>query len=175
MGIHMFAGEDRQFDLPLHVLQDLEEACGAPIGKIYLSVAQTQFYAKHLYNIIRFGLIGGGMAAVEAKRLIDARFDTTPFMKHHSLCMAILLDLFEGVEGDGGTGEPEMLNLGAFKAAFVKAGVDPSFIDKMTLRQFSQFAAAMKGNGGKEADPDAYMAMLRDQFPDLYKEAMNAE
>lgn len=85
-------------------IEELEEKCGnVGIGLIYQRVKLGSYRYVDLYHTIRLGLIGGGMGAVEAKRLVDRYAPGTvpiesgpnsPF----SVASAILGVVFHGME-----------------------------------------------------------------------------
>lgn len=53
-------------------IEELQEKCGkVGLGAIYQRVALGVWFWGDLYHTVRLGLIGGGMGAVEAKRLVD--------------------------------------------------------------------------------------------------------
>lgn len=94
-----WAGTERLFRLDLGGVLDVEEACGKDaIGAIFLRISTGQFKVHDVYHVIRLALIGGGMNKVEAKQLIDARFDTITYLEHASLAGDILISLMSGVE-----------------------------------------------------------------------------
>lgn len=59
------------FRLGLAQIAELQEKCGAGIGSIYKRLLQADYRAEDCVEAIRLGLIGGGMKAVEARRLVD--------------------------------------------------------------------------------------------------------
>ena len=175
MAVHYFAGEGRNFDLPLSKIQDLENACGkTPFGDIYVMMLHRRFFAMHVYHTIRIALIGGGMSPVEAERLVRDKFDVTPMREHVELASHILLDVFEGVEGDGSGGKAEPLDLGAIFASFAKLGVGPDQIKDLSFRDFVNMAKAFDAKA-KAPSEDEYMAYLKENFPELYEDAVNGE
>lgn len=53
-------------------IEELQQICGkVGFGAIFQRVSLGQWFWGDLYHTIRLGLIGGGMGAVEAKRLTD--------------------------------------------------------------------------------------------------------
>jgi len=93
-----WAGVERSFQLRFGDVLDLEEAAGDGIGVIFARVASGRFFARDVYHTIRLALIGGGMGAVDAKRLIDDRFETRPFMTNAVVAGEILSAIMVGVE-----------------------------------------------------------------------------
>lgn len=53
-------------------IEELQKICGnVGFGAIYQRVARGEWFWNDIYNIIRLGLIGGGLGAVEAKQKTD--------------------------------------------------------------------------------------------------------
>lgn len=64
-GEHLFALRGKE-------IEELEQVCGkVGFGAIYQRVNLGTWFFKDIYHTIRLGLIGGGMGAIEAKRLVD--------------------------------------------------------------------------------------------------------
>lgn len=67
------------FALKAKQIEELEHVCKEGIGRICMRVfSGVDFSYVHLRETIRLGLIGGGLAPVEAKRLIDVYVDGQP-------------------------------------------------------------------------------------------------
>jgi len=95
-------------------IEELEHICGkVGIGAIYQRVMLGVWFFNDLYHTVRLGLIGGGMGAVEAKRLTDmyigrekpAVLVTGP-NNPETVAKAVLNAAFHGV-GDIDAGEPK--------------------------------------------------------------------
>lgn len=61
-----FAGRERNFQLRLGEIQELERNCGAGIGEIMARLATHRFGVNDIWEPVRLGLIGAGANAVEA-------------------------------------------------------------------------------------------------------------
>jgi hypothetical protein len=96
--VREWAGKERLFRLNFGGVLDLEQATGDGIGNIFLRVVGGTFHAGHVYHTIRLALIGAGMGVLDAKRVMDAHFDTRPYLENASLAGEILTDLMSGVE-----------------------------------------------------------------------------
>lgn len=59
------------FKLGLAQIAELQEKCGAGIGLIFKRVMIGEHRIEDCVETIRLGLVGGGMNAVEARRLVD--------------------------------------------------------------------------------------------------------
>lgn len=108
--IRNWAGKDRAFRLSLGAVMDLEEAIGDGINPIYVRVVSGAFGVRDIYHTLRLSLIGGGMDALSAKRLLDDQFDAKPYMLHATVAGEILSALTTGIEesdsGSGGADAP---------------------------------------------------------------------
>ena len=58
------------FALKIAEIEELQKACDAGFGEIAARVFGNLFYIRDVYEIIRLGLIGGGMAPVTAKQKV---------------------------------------------------------------------------------------------------------
>lgn len=105
--IKEWAGTDRLFRLTFGGVMDLEEACGAAIGQIFIRVAGGQFRVADVYHTIRLALVGGGMPLIDAKRLMHAHFDTRPYMDNAAVAGEILASLMVGIEPSESQGHGE--------------------------------------------------------------------
>lgn len=74
-----WAGSERLFALKAKQIEGLEHDCGEGIGRICMRVfARTEYSFKHLRQTIYWGLIGGGMPATEASKLVLLHVDGAP-------------------------------------------------------------------------------------------------
>lgn len=104
--VQEWAGKERVFRLTFGGVLDLEQATGDGIGVIFARVAGGGFKIGYVYHTIRLALIGGGVGILDAKRLMDAHFDTRPYMQNAGLAGQILADLMTGIEADDADQEP---------------------------------------------------------------------
>lgn len=92
-------------------LLDLEEKCGAGVFEIAerlesvaLASAEGRLGGKARINdvreTIRLGLIGGGMSAIDAMRLVRKHVDNRPALESVLLAYSILAAVLRGVPGD---------------------------------------------------------------------------
>lgn len=162
-----WAGELRAFDLPLGKVMDIEEACGKTgIGTVFSRVASGSYFANDLYQIIRAGLIGGGMAVVEVDRILQARFITAPLIETQSVCVEIMSALVVGIvpeetKSDGGA--PEAIDVGALLHSFLQAGISP---DQVRAMGYADFVNIIRASGSKKDEPnlpteEEYLAAIR--------------
>lgn len=67
-----WGGGEHLFSLKGAQIEELEQVCGkAGFGVIFQRVMLGTWFWGDIYHSVRLGLIGGGMGAVEAKRLTD--------------------------------------------------------------------------------------------------------
>lgn len=70
---------DYSFALPAKQIEELEHLCKEGIGRICMRVfSKVDYSYVHLRETIRLGLIGGGLAPVEARRLVETYVDGQP-------------------------------------------------------------------------------------------------
>jgi hypothetical protein len=149
-----FAGQERKFLLRYGQLIDLQEACGkVGIGAIYLRLGKHEYFAQDVFEIIRLGLIGGGLDSLEAKRLVMERFDEENLTYLQALAVDILVATFAGVEredGEASTGDDDLIDHAKILRAFLQAGISPKELREMSYEDF----VALSRAGGEEREPE---------------------
>lgn len=85
-----FGDGEYTFQLRLVQIAELQRKCDAGIATIWGRVAGQSYHAEDLVETVRLGLIGGGMDAVKAKRLVATYTDEWPMEKWWSHAFAIL-------------------------------------------------------------------------------------
>lgn len=78
------------FALTDEMIFDTETATGLGIGEIYNRAVTSRFSLNHLTEIVRNGLIGGGMKPHEALILTDRFVKNRPFSETLPLAIEIL-------------------------------------------------------------------------------------
>lgn len=96
-----FAGESRVFRLPvfgeLRLLQDRHDI--GPAGfELLFRVAQWK--TAHLVDVIKYGLIGGGMPEAEADRLVRATIEAGRILRYVELAHTIILATLGPLESE---------------------------------------------------------------------------
>jgi hypothetical protein len=86
------------FALRIGQVRELESLKAIGIGAIYQRLYAGDFYGDDAYQIIRLGLIGGGMPPVEALKKATAYVLERPLAESLPIARAILLALFHGVD-----------------------------------------------------------------------------
>lgn len=164
--VREWGGVERQFALDFGLVCNIEEACGEKgIGGIYVSLATHQYHVREVYQTIRYGLIGGGMARPEVERLMKTRFDEIPLADSVALAVDLLAALNNGVKEDrtrpasGDVDEP--IDLGKIFANFAQVGITPQQVRAM---DYADFCNLMRSVGGDKVQPpteDEYDDMIR--------------
>lgn len=105
-----WAGEERQFRLALGQLRELQEnvnrwraAIGAPVigpSSLLRLVTEGDAWPSDVREVIRLGLIGGGMKIDQVPALIKRYVDERPLLESTKVAQAILLVALVGVPDD---------------------------------------------------------------------------
>jgi hypothetical protein len=160
------------FALKAAQIEELQRICGqgqpVAIGTISSRVFIRQFYNCDIREAIRLGLIGGGTASVRAKQLVETYVDAVPFdspkdpSSPYKTAVAIYnamyfgLDTLEPTDETPGGGESRPIDFAAYRAKCLELGVDPVFIDGMSLYQLfsTVYAYAKKDQGDTMSDEE---------------------
>ncbi len=67
----VWGGDERVFRLGIGELLALEDACDVAVFEIYMRICGQRWGVRDVRETLRLGLIGGGMEAKRAKRLVD--------------------------------------------------------------------------------------------------------
>ena len=95
-----FGDRDCAFTLTDPMLTELERIVGLGAGSIYAKLVNLAYSADLLREIIRLGLIGGGTAPVEAKRLCDIYAANRPITETFPLAFEIMDARWNGTAPD---------------------------------------------------------------------------
>lgn len=101
-----FAGEDRQFRLPIGRLRALQEKTDCGPMELLSRFAAGTWRVDDLRETIYQGLLGGGMEVKDAAGLMKTDFDDLPLQQFVPLCQAIVMVAVIGAP-DEDTGEPK--------------------------------------------------------------------
>lgn len=85
-----FADGTYTFTLTDTIIEELQHRTALGVGALFLRMSSSQFRVADIVEVIRLGLIGGGMAPVEAQRLTDAYAKDRPFDETFPLALDIL-------------------------------------------------------------------------------------
>jgi|GEM_PF-642044 len=101
-----WAGEKRFFKLKLGEVRAIETTTGLGLQRLYKDALAGDWKVDHVREIIRQGLIGGGMAILDADALLKINFDEKPLLQHVSYANAILGAVLIGQENEKLDDEP---------------------------------------------------------------------
>lgn len=148
-----WGGEQRRLALTFGNLMDIEEACGkVGIGEIYFRLGSHRYFARDVYHVIRQGLIGGGMRATEADRLMQDRFSAHPLARNMEIALELLISVFSGVDPDEDAkpGDPSKpFDSAAILAMFVKVGISPQSVREMSYADFARLCRGLSSEATK--------------------------
>lgn len=100
-----FGGEDRVFRLALGRLRALQERCDAGPQTLLQRLMDGSWRVDDVRETILQGLIGGGMAQVEATTLLTRYFDDLPITQFVSTATGVLLAALVGAGDENDLGE----------------------------------------------------------------------
>lgn len=85
-----FGDGEYTFTLTDPMLVELEKLTGLGVGALYFQMLTLAYPAEYLREIIRLGLIGGGLNPEQAKRLCDAYAVNRPLAETVGLAFEIM-------------------------------------------------------------------------------------
>lgn len=159
-----WAGERRHLALTYGGLLDIEAGCGKTgIGEIYLRLVKHEYSARYVFNVIKHGLIGGGMKPADAAMLMEDRFSTVPLVQSVEIALDLMILVMAGIEGDSdGKGDPSKpYDVGEIFSSFAKLGIPPESVRAMTYVDFVAMCRAFAGNGVQAPTEEEFEEMLR--------------
>ena len=162
-----YAGEMRRFALRTGDVFDIEEACGkVGIGAIFRRLGSHEYFLRDILNVIKFGLIGGGMPRDEAARMTRERIDAGNLVEQHALALDIMLAQMESVKpgDDAKSGDGDSpYDVGAILRSFLQAGISPGAVRDMRYSDFVNILLATSGkeDGVEPPSEEEFLAMLK--------------
>jgi hypothetical protein len=93
-------GGEHEFALDIGGLRALQTACNAGPEQILADLSGRSWKIDHTFQTIRLGLIGGGMKADEAARIVDTAFRSHPLMLFKPTAHLIILCALMGDPDD---------------------------------------------------------------------------
>jgi hypothetical protein len=93
-------GGTHPFALPLGALRSLQEARDAGPEEILNRLRAGRWQADDLIQVLRWGLVGGGMAPDKAAQLVTPLIDLHPLSEFKLPALAVLAAALFGVEDD---------------------------------------------------------------------------
>lgn len=73
-----FGGEEREFLLAWGEIMQLQESRDAGPGVIQIKLMTNQWHGEDVSEVIRLGLVGGGMSSVQASKLVRLYVEQCP-------------------------------------------------------------------------------------------------
>lgn len=147
-----YAGAERRFRLGWGQVMDLEEACGkVAIGALYKRLHAWDFRAGDIYQIVRLALIGGGLDAREAKKLVAERFDILPLSDHVNIALQVIGAMMDGApeaKAASAAAAPEPIDRGRLYHVFSQSGITPAEVDAMSVAQALHLFAGAAASAG---------------------------
>ncbi|MBV9549306.1 MAG: gene transfer agent family protein [Alphaproteobacteria bacterium] len=93
-------GSERRFGLALGQLEELQRVCDAGPEEILQRLLSGTPRVQDLRQVIRLGLIGGGMEPAKALAMVEAHVDARPRQESLPVARAVLLAAVMGVPDD---------------------------------------------------------------------------
>lgn len=93
-------GGEHAFRLAIAQLEALQQKTDAGPEWLVFRLQAGQWTAAELFEVLRLGLIGGGMADVEAKRLVETAFDRHPLIEFKVPALSVLMAALYGPADD---------------------------------------------------------------------------
>ncbi len=102
-------GGEHEFALPIGQLRALQDACKSGPEEIFNRLRLGTWKVDDLVNVLKFGLIGGGMSKADAAPLVVGLFDTHPPFEFKLAAIGVLASALMGdlLEGEDVPGKPE--------------------------------------------------------------------
>lgn len=95
------------FRLPLGQLRELQEKTGVGPLRLFHRLMDGSWMADDAREVMRLGLIGGGMEPLEALRLIQRYVDARPLMETQAPALLVMGAALHGTEQEGAPGKEE--------------------------------------------------------------------
>lgn len=102
--LKVWRGGEHRFALPIGPMRALEKARDAGPNWIMSRLISGQWFIDDVYEVIRLGLIGGGLDEKEARKLADENVGYQHYYEHVPLATEILKNALMG-EADDPVGE----------------------------------------------------------------------
>jgi hypothetical protein len=142
-----------------------------PIGPMTLltSLRANDAWPDDLRDILRIGLVGGGLPIKEAHNKLVTYFDNTPPYAHNIAAFAVLSAALIGVPDDPvddvkkkeESGDDTPIKFSNLYGTGAAIGFPPSTVDEMS---FWQLAACIKGYNKAQAGPEKVEPMSNEEF-----------
>jgi hypothetical protein len=98
-------GGSHDFRLPLGGLRAVQAVCKVGPHEVFNRIAGNVWLVDDLFEVIRQGLIGGGMSTGEASELVTTLFNQHPLLEFREIAKVVLLSALVGDDEEDGTGK----------------------------------------------------------------------
>ena len=98
--VKVWRGGEHRFALPIGAMRALEKARDAGANFILTRFVTGQWFVDDVYEVVRLGLVGGGMDEKEARKLADENVGYGRYFEHVPLATELLKDALMGDEDD---------------------------------------------------------------------------
>lgn len=154
-------GVERTLFLGVDELRQIKRACGRGYYSLYTNYAHDAD-PDEVYTVLRLGLIGGGMAPLEAKALCDYYTrPPRPLKDVYLMGYQVLQAAWNGVESaaspkDAATPREMDEFFANLEAELIKAGLPTDWLKGKSFAEMQEVLTAMsRGANGPEAPDDA--------------------
>lgn len=96
----VFGDGKHRFRLAIGELGDLEKATGLGPFELFEKFIAKRWRVGEIREVIRIGLIGGGMSKMEAVELVDEHIDDWPWVENVSIALEVLNAALAGDPND---------------------------------------------------------------------------
>lgn len=96
----VWAGGEHPFRLRIAELEAIQQKTERGPEHILNELAAGRWLIMDLFEVIRFGLIGGGMASADALKVTRDTFERTPLAEFKLTCLEVLSTALYGREDD---------------------------------------------------------------------------
>lgn len=95
------------FRLPIGQLRELQEKTGVGPLRLFNRLLDGSWHVDDAREVMRLGLIGGGMEPLEALRLVQRYVDARPLMETQAPALLVMGAALHGTEQEGTPGKEE--------------------------------------------------------------------
>lgn len=147
------AGAERSLRLRLGEFLNIEDQLKIGMGAVYQRFGLTTYFASDVRVVLEQALIGGGMSAAEAKKLILRELDLRPLGALAAIATDVIIQAMTGIQSDelSEPSDPDVpIDKGQIFHSFIQLGVTPQMVREMA---YADFVAIMRKAGGKDVQP----------------------
>jgi hypothetical protein len=94
-----FGDGEKTFAFPTRdLIEELQRKTGQPIGAIFRRFRTSDYALSDVFEVLRLGLVGGGMSPVEADKLVNVYGVGRPLSEVFAVADGVITALFFGTE-----------------------------------------------------------------------------